>query len=104
MDLLDDLDEALNRWRGPAYAEFADEPWAHAERSRLAEVRLRAIERRAEARLELGLAADAVPDLDAHVAEHPWREDAWRLLALAPTAPAVKGTRWLSFAEHAASS
>jgi hypothetical protein len=24
-----------------------------------------------------------VPDLDAHVAEHPWREDAWRLLALA---------------------
>ncbi|NVI88274.1 BTAD domain-containing putative transcriptional regulator [Actinomadura sp. BRA 177] len=83
LDLLDDLDEALNRWRGPAYAEFADEPWAHAERSRLAELRLRAIERRAEARLELGLAADAVPDLDAHVAEHPWREDAWRLLALA---------------------
>jgi hypothetical protein len=24
-----------------------------------------------------------VPDLDAHVAAHPWREDAWRLLALA---------------------
>jgi hypothetical protein len=24
-----------------------------------------------------------VPDLDAHVTEHPWREDAWRLLALA---------------------
>ncbi|MFA1540139.1 AfsR/SARP family transcriptional regulator [Actinomadura monticuli] len=81
--LLDDLDAALGRWRGPAYAEFADEPWARAERSRLAELRLRAIERRAEARLELGLAADAVPDLDAHVAEHPWREDAWRLLALA---------------------
>ncbi|MEU5988186.1 BTAD domain-containing putative transcriptional regulator [Spirillospora sp. NPDC047418] len=82
-ELLATLDEALGRWRGPAYAEFADEPWARAERSRLAELRLRAIERRAEARLALGLAADAVPDLDAHVAEHPWREDAWRLLALA---------------------
>ncbi|MGW6773994.1 BTAD domain-containing putative transcriptional regulator, partial [Streptomyces sp. NPDC055037] len=50
---------------------------------RLAELRLHAVERRAGARLSLGLAAEAVPDLDAHVAEHPWREDAWRLLALA---------------------
>lgn len=77
------LEEALAWWRGPAYAEFADEAWAHAERSRLAELRLHAVERKAEARLSLGLAADAVPDLDAHVADHPWREDAWRLLALA---------------------
>jgi DNA-binding SARP family transcriptional activator len=77
------LDEALGWWRGPAYAEFADEPWARAERSRLAELRLHALERRAEARLDLGRAAETVPDLDAHVAEHPWREHAWRLLALA---------------------
>ncbi|MFG2075129.1 BTAD domain-containing putative transcriptional regulator [Nonomuraea maritima] len=77
------LEEALSRWRGPAYADFADEPWARAERSRLAELRLYAVERRAEARLGLGLAAAAVPDLDAHVAEHPWREEGWRLLALA---------------------
>ncbi|MBT2232403.1 BTAD domain-containing putative transcriptional regulator [Nonomuraea sp. NEAU-A123] len=77
------LEEALGWWRGPAYAEFAEEDWARAERSRLAELRLQAVERRAEARLALGLAAEAVPDLDAHVAEHPWREDAWRLLALA---------------------
>ncbi|MEU7856053.1 AfsR/SARP family transcriptional regulator [Nonomuraea sp. NPDC049141] len=77
------LEEALGWWRGPAYAEFAEEDWARAERSRLAELRLQAVERRAEARLALGLAAEAVPDLDAHVAEHPWRENAWRLLALA---------------------
>ncbi|MEV6157617.1 BTAD domain-containing putative transcriptional regulator [Nonomuraea sp. NPDC052129] len=77
------LEEALGWWRGPAYAEFAEEDWARAERSRLAELRLQAVERQAEARLSLGLAAEAVPDLDAHVAEHPWREDAWRLLALA---------------------
>ncbi|PRX99012.1 BTAD domain-containing putative transcriptional regulator [Allonocardiopsis opalescens] len=82
-DALARLDRALDWWRGPAYAEFADAPWAVAERSRLAELRLRGVERRAEARLALGLAAEAVPDLDAHVAEHPWREDAWRLLALA---------------------
>ncbi|WP_433519839.1 BTAD domain-containing putative transcriptional regulator [Nonomuraea sp. CA-143628] len=77
------LEEALGWWRGPAYAEFAEEDWARAERSRLAELRLQAVERQADARLSLGLAAEAVPDLDAHVAEHPWREDAWRLLALA---------------------
>ncbi|TMR03513.1 SARP family transcriptional regulator, partial [Nonomuraea turkmeniaca] len=80
---LERLEEALGWWRGPAYAEFADQDWIRAERSRLVELRLHAIEQRAEARLELGLAGEAVPDLDAHVAEHPWREDAWRLLALA---------------------
>ncbi|MEV4399259.1 BTAD domain-containing putative transcriptional regulator [Nonomuraea sp. NPDC049607] len=77
------LEEALGWWRGPAYAEFADEDWARAERARLTELRLHAVERRAEAQLALGRAAEAVPDLDSHVAEHPWREDAWRLLALA---------------------
>ncbi len=49
--------EALSWWRGPAYAEFADAPWAHAERSRLTELRLTAVERQAEAQLALGLAA-----------------------------------------------
>ncbi len=77
------LEDALSWWRGPAYADFADEPWARAERSRLLELRLTAVERLAEARLSSGRPADAVPDLDAHVADHPWREDAWRLLALA---------------------
>lgn len=77
------LEEALAWWRGPAYAEFADEHWTRAESSRLTELRLHAVERLAEARLSHGRAAEAVPDLDAHVAEHPWREDAWRLLALA---------------------
>ncbi|MEU1812067.1 AfsR/SARP family transcriptional regulator [Micromonospora aurantiaca (nom. illeg.)] len=79
---LDRLDEALGWWRGPAYADF-DQPWAHAERSRLDQIRLAAVERRAEALLALDRAADAVPDLDAHVAAHPWREDGWALLASA---------------------
>lgn len=81
-ETLDRLGRALSWWRGPAFAGF-DEPWARVERSRLEQLRLNAIEQRAEALLALGRAADVVPDLDAHVAEHPWREEAWRLLALA---------------------
>lgn len=82
-DALARLESGLGRWRGPAYAEFADEPWARAERSRLTGLRLHAVERRAEARLALGRAGEVVPDLEAHTGRHPWREDAWRLLALA---------------------
>jgi DNA-binding SARP family transcriptional activator len=80
---LETLEEALALWRGPAYADFAPEDWAHGERSRLAELRLQAVERQAQARLALGRAAEAVPELDALLAGHPWREEAWRLLALA---------------------
>lgn len=79
----DRLRSALGEWRGPAYAEFGAADWARGERSRLTEVRLRAVERRAELLVELGRAAEAVPDLDAHLTEHPWREESWRLLALA---------------------
>ncbi|MFD5012747.1 BTAD domain-containing putative transcriptional regulator [Streptomyces chartreusis] len=77
------LDEALGRWRGPAYAEFAEQPWARADSRRLTELRLHAVELRAEALMSLGEADRAAADLRAHGAEHPWRENAWRLLALA---------------------
>jgi DNA-binding SARP family transcriptional activator len=73
------LAEALSWWRGPAFADFPEAPWAQAERARLAELRLHAVELLAESRPP----AEAVPDLEAHVTEHPWREEAWRLLALA---------------------
>lgn len=82
-DALGTLEDALAGWRGSAYADVADRGWARAERSRLAELRSTATERVAAARVDLGRAADAVPDLDAHVGEHTWREDGWRLLALA---------------------
>lgn len=77
------LEEALGWWRGPAHAEFADRPWARADSRRLAELRLHAVERRAQALLSLGLADQAAADLDAHTLRHPWRENGWRLLALA---------------------
>ncbi|MCG8919128.1 AAA family ATPase [Actinokineospora sp. PR83] len=77
------VDAALARWRGPAYADFADAFWARAEVSRLDELRLLARERRAEALLALGRPEEVVPDLTAHTDTHPWREHAWHLLALA---------------------
>ncbi|MFC6881140.1 MULTISPECIES: ATP-binding protein [Actinomadura] len=76
-------EDALAEWRGPAYAEFAALPWAAAEAARLDERRRIAVERRAAAMLALPAAAEAVPDLEAHAAANPLREEAWRLLALA---------------------
>ncbi|MCW3839064.1 AAA family ATPase [Micromonospora yasonensis] len=77
------LDDALALWRGPAYAEFVDAPWARAEIDRLDELRTLAVERRAEALLALGRGAEAASDLRAHTANHPFREEAWQLLAVA---------------------
>ncbi|KZM71176.1 BTAD domain-containing putative transcriptional regulator [Nocardia terpenica] len=77
------LEDALHLWRGPSYADVAQEDWVRGERSRLAELRLHAVERLATVRLDLGLPTEAIPDLDAHLTDHPWREEAWRLLALA---------------------
>ena len=77
------LSPALASWRGPAFQEFGGLPWADLEASRLDELRLTAIEMRADAALRLGAAAQMVADLDQLTAEHPLREEAWRLLVLA---------------------
>ena len=55
------LREALSLWRGPALAEFRDEPFADAAARRLAELRLYAVEERIDAELELGEHARLVP-------------------------------------------
>ncbi|MCK2239145.1 MULTISPECIES: BTAD domain-containing putative transcriptional regulator [unclassified Crossiella] len=80
---LSTLDKALALWRGAAYAEFAEHPWARPEIARLDELRLLAVERRAEAALAQGQSAAVAADLRAHITSHPWREHAWHLLALA---------------------
>ena len=77
------LDELLGLWRGPAYAEFADQDWARAEAARLEDLRLVAVGRRAEAAIAVGAPADAVADLELLVEAHPHREEGWRLLGLA---------------------
>ena len=77
------LTAALSRWRGAAFGEFGGLLWADAEASRLAELRLTAVEMRLDAALRLGRAAQVVADLDQLVSEQPLREEGWRLLALA---------------------
>ncbi|MBG0564789.1 tetratricopeptide repeat protein [Actinoplanes sp. NEAU-A11] len=72
------LGRALDLWRGPAYAEVRDEPFARSAAGRLEEQRLLAYEEWVEARLELGAHAALAGELTAAVAQHPWRE---RLLA-----------------------
>jgi DNA-binding SARP family transcriptional activator len=68
------LREALDLWRGPALAEFREEPFAEAAGRRLAELRLYALEERIDADLELGEHARLVPELEALVEEEPLRE------------------------------
>ncbi len=78
-----ETDQALRLWRGAAYVEFAMADWAVTEIMRLEELHAMAVEQRASAAVALGAAGSAVADLQGHVAEHPLREEGWRLLAIA---------------------
>ncbi|MET7328862.1 BTAD domain-containing putative transcriptional regulator [Nonomuraea sp. NPDC005650] len=82
-DALAGLDTALGLWRGVPYGEFGEESWALTEVSRLRELRLVALERRARALLDLGRPQAVITDLEAETAENPLRERLWCLLALA---------------------
>jgi DNA-binding SARP family transcriptional activator/DNA-binding CsgD family transcriptional regulator len=77
------LEEALGLWRGPAYADHANEAWADAEVSRLTGLREVAREQLVEARLGQGESAVLVPEIEGLVADDPMREERWRLLVLA---------------------
>jgi DNA-binding SARP family transcriptional activator len=79
------LDEALGRWRGVPYAELGDADAAFAERARLDELRLVALEDRAVLELALGRHATVAAELEALVATHPLRERLWALWAVALT-------------------
>lgn len=68
------LTEALELWRGPAYADFADAPFVRAAAQRLAEQRLSVLEEQAQARLEAGDHALLAGELADLVALHPLRE------------------------------
>ncbi|MFD8289047.1 BTAD domain-containing putative transcriptional regulator [Streptomyces lavendulae] len=77
------LREALALWRGPAYADSADEPWSHPEIMRLGELRLAARELGVAAGLRGPDIAGAVSEAALLTGEEPLREEAWRLHALA---------------------
>ncbi|MEU8135919.1 BTAD domain-containing putative transcriptional regulator [Streptodolium elevatio] len=68
------LTEALGLWRGPAYADFADEEFARAAAHRLTEQRLSVVEEQAEARLESGDHTLLTGELAGLVERHPLRE------------------------------
>jgi DNA-binding SARP family transcriptional activator len=70
----DSLREALALWRGSALADLQYEPFAHDAVQRLEERRLQAFEERVEADLALGRSGELVPELEALVREHPFRE------------------------------
>ena len=74
------LDRALELWRGPAYAEFAGEPFARAEATRLEELHATARGDRAEALMSLGRHDDAVTALEALTSAHPLHERPHALL------------------------
>jgi DNA-binding SARP family transcriptional activator/pimeloyl-ACP methyl ester carboxylesterase len=76
------LDEALRLWRGPALAGI-DAPSVRTEAGRLEELRLAALEARAEALLECGKLGDAIVELETLTAAHPLRERLWSLRMLA---------------------
>jgi DNA-binding SARP family transcriptional activator len=67
------LREGLALWRGAPLAELGDS-FARAERARLEEQRLAALEQRIEAELALGDHAELVPELEGLVREQPLRE------------------------------
>ena len=77
------LTEALEMWRGPAYAGFDGAAFAVSEARRLEELRMAAVEGRLGAELALGRAGAAVPELERLVGEHPMRERLWEMLVAA---------------------
>jgi YVTN family beta-propeller protein len=68
------LREALALWKGQPLADFTFEPFAQTEIPRLEELRLAALEDRIDAELALGHGSELVAELEALVAEHPYRE------------------------------
>ena len=65
---------ALSMWRGPAFADVHDEPFAQAAIGRLDELRIAATADRIDADLALRRHAQVVGELETLVGQHPLRE------------------------------
>jgi len=68
------IDEMLSLWRGEPCGEFHDEGFAHLEVPRIEEMRLEALEIRAEAELRQGRAREQIGALETLVSQHQYRE------------------------------
>jgi DNA-binding SARP family transcriptional activator len=77
------LDEALSLWRGPPLADLAYEAFAQDEIARLEDLRVRAQEQLIEAKLALARHVEVITQLEALIAQHPYREGLRAQLMLA---------------------
>ena len=77
------LRAALAEWRGDAYAGLADVGPCAAEATRLESLRLTAVEDKVDADLAAGQTAALVAEIEAAVAEQPFRERRWGQLMVA---------------------
>ena len=93
------LREGLGLWRGPALAEVADEAFAQAERNRLEELRVAALEDRLAADLDLGGHAAAVAELEELARCYRFRERLAGLLMLALYRSGLQGEALQAFAD-----
>lgn len=75
--------EATALWRGPVLANVTSESLHRDAVPALVEERLSALERRIDADLAAGVAAELVPELRSLTAQHPLREVFWAQLMLA---------------------
>ncbi len=78
------LREAQDLWRGQAYSEVRDEPFARAEARRLEELLLAVTEARIDAELTAGHHESLIGELESLTGANPMRERLWsqRMLAL----------------------
>ena len=81
--VLESTSVALGIWRGIPFEELADDEFARAEIIRLEEIRLELLEHHAESLIALDRAEEALPELEALVVDHPYRERLWEHLMTA---------------------
>jgi DNA-binding SARP family transcriptional activator len=80
---LETIARAESVWRDAPYPELRYDDFAEPAIVNLEETRLGLLELRAEGRLALGLHGEAIPELEALVAEHPLQERLWEQLMTA---------------------
>jgi SARP family transcriptional regulator, regulator of embCAB operon len=79
----DRLSAALSEWRGPVLEDLRDFPFVEAFAAALGEDKVVALTVRAEAEIACGRTHSIISELEALVAEHPYREPLWAQLITA---------------------
>ena len=75
--------EALDLWRGPAFADLSTEASLQGEIARLEDLRMQAVEEGIDADIRCGRHLEVLGELETRTRETPLRERLWALLILA---------------------